>query len=169
LFGLFTRLCSFLLFTNYICALSWLANMSHSPSASISNSSETASKKRKSNAPPLMPASNPLEGPAQQQQPQSHIPKRGARACTSCRKGKNRCEGEVRVFFSRRSQRSVPLTEARLPRPRPGSAHHRLPVVAAKRVASLASSKNQRRRMSRPCLGQVSSQFCSLSPILYHF
>ena len=32
-----------------------------------------------------------------QQQP--HIPKRGARACTSCRKGKNRCEGEVRLVF----------------------------------------------------------------------
>ncbi|OCH86124.1 hypothetical protein OBBRIDRAFT_797500 [Obba rivulosa] len=26
--------------------------------------------------------------------PQGHIPKRGARACTACRKGKNRCEGE---------------------------------------------------------------------------
>lgn len=26
------------------------------------------------------------------------IPKRGARACTACRKGKNRCEGEVRVL-----------------------------------------------------------------------
>lgn len=26
---------------------------------------------------------------------QSSIPKRGARACTACRKGKNRCEGEV--------------------------------------------------------------------------
>ncbi|KAI0674849.1 hypothetical protein C8Q78DRAFT_504835 [Trametes maxima] len=25
----------------------------------------------------------------------SHIPKRGARACTNCRKGKNRCEGEA--------------------------------------------------------------------------
>jgi hypothetical protein len=25
-----------------------------------------------------------------------HIPKRGARACTACRKGKNRCEGEVK-------------------------------------------------------------------------
>ena len=29
--------------------------------------------------------------------PPSHIPKRGARACTNCRKGKNRCEGEVRL------------------------------------------------------------------------
>jgi hypothetical protein len=25
----------------------------------------------------------------------AQIPKRGARACTACRKGKNRCEGEV--------------------------------------------------------------------------
>ncbi|EED85411.1 predicted protein [Postia placenta Mad-698-R] len=25
----------------------------------------------------------------------THIPKRGARACTACRKGKNRCEGEL--------------------------------------------------------------------------
>lgn len=24
-----------------------------------------------------------------------NVPKRGARACTACRKGKNRCEGEV--------------------------------------------------------------------------
>ncbi|PPR07388.1 hypothetical protein CVT26_013704 [Gymnopilus dilepis] len=30
-----------------------------------------------------------------QQQPPPHIPKRGARACTACRKGKNRCEGEA--------------------------------------------------------------------------
>lgn len=30
----------------------------------------------------------------QQDSPSSHIPKRGARACTNCRKGKNRCEGE---------------------------------------------------------------------------
>ncbi|KJA19930.1 hypothetical protein HYPSUDRAFT_143069 [Hypholoma sublateritium FD-334 SS-4] len=29
------------------------------------------------------------------QQNSAHIPKRGARACTSCRKGKNRCEGEA--------------------------------------------------------------------------
>ncbi|KAI0745663.1 hypothetical protein C8Q76DRAFT_36732 [Earliella scabrosa] len=27
--------------------------------------------------------------------PSAHIPKRGARACTNCRKGKNRCEGEA--------------------------------------------------------------------------
>ena len=30
----------------------------------------------------------------------AHIPKRGARACTNCRKGKNRCEGEVRLSRS---------------------------------------------------------------------
>ncbi|GJE94983.1 Zn(II)2Cys6 transcription factor [Phanerochaete sordida] len=34
--------------------------------------------------------------PAQHSQiPPGHIPKRGARACTACRKGKNRCEGEA--------------------------------------------------------------------------
>lgn len=32
--------------------------------------------------------------PASPQPPSTHIPKRGARACTACRKGKNRCEGE---------------------------------------------------------------------------
>lgn len=31
--------------------------------------------------------------------PQSHIPKRGARACTACRKGKNRCEGDVSLLY----------------------------------------------------------------------
>ncbi|KAF9268852.1 hypothetical protein L218DRAFT_853190 [Marasmius fiardii PR-910] len=34
-------------------------------------------------------------GAPQQSQPPAHIPKRGARACTACRKGKNRCEGEA--------------------------------------------------------------------------
>ena len=48
---------------------------------------------------------------------QSHIPKRGARACTSCRKGKNRCEGEVRTVFLV----LLSLTEARRYRSRPGS------------------------------------------------
>lgn len=45
--------------------------MSQSPSASVSN------------------------GYHNQHQPSPHIPKRGARACTACRKGKNRCEGEA--------------------------------------------------------------------------
>jgi hypothetical protein len=30
---------------------------------------------------------------------QPSIPKRGSRACTACRKGKNRCEGDVRPHF----------------------------------------------------------------------
>ncbi|PSS37801.1 hypothetical protein PHLCEN_2v269 [Hermanssonia centrifuga] len=42
----------------------------------------------------------PADSPSSQATPQSvHIPKRGARACTACRKGKNRCEGEVRGPF----------------------------------------------------------------------
>ncbi|KAI0088000.1 hypothetical protein BDY19DRAFT_892049 [Irpex rosettiformis] len=35
---------------------------------------------------------SPAQGPPP---PGAHIPKRGARACTNCRKGKNRCEGEA--------------------------------------------------------------------------
>jgi hypothetical protein len=34
-----------------------------------------------------------------QAQSPAHVPKRGARACTACRKGKNRCEGEVSFLF----------------------------------------------------------------------
>lgn len=37
-----------------------------------------------------------MQQQAQGQIPPGHIPKRGARACTACRKGKNRCEGEVK-------------------------------------------------------------------------
>ncbi|KAI8972188.1 hypothetical protein BD414DRAFT_469566 [Trametes punicea] len=39
-------------------------------------------------APPTPAGTAPSSSP-------SHIPKRGARACTNCRKGKNRCEGEA--------------------------------------------------------------------------
>ncbi|TFK44692.1 hypothetical protein BDQ12DRAFT_30687 [Crucibulum laeve] len=69
--------------------------MSLSPSASVSNSSENASKRRRTSSGAGM--SNPAaEGPAHNQShPPTHIPKRGARACTACRKGKNRCEGEA--------------------------------------------------------------------------
>ena len=50
-----------------------------------------------------------------------HIPKRGARACTACRKGKNRCEGEVSKPISP-APSPVPLTAPAGPSlpPRPG-------------------------------------------------
>lgn len=62
--------------------------MSLSPTSA--NGSESSAKRRRTDstdatASPIIPASGP---PA-------HIPKRGARACTACRKGKNRCEGEA--------------------------------------------------------------------------
>ncbi|KAL9711888.1 hypothetical protein Ac2012v2_004961 [Leucoagaricus gongylophorus] len=67
--------------------------MSLSPTASISNGSETATKRRRTGG---TDTSMITEGSAQQQpQTPSHIPKRGARACTNCRRGKNRCEGEA--------------------------------------------------------------------------
>ncbi|KAJ7703197.1 hypothetical protein B0H17DRAFT_922430 [Mycena rosella] len=56
--------------------------MSLSPTASISNGSDNPSKRRRTGDPADSPNS-------------AHIPKRGARACTACRKGKNRCEGEA--------------------------------------------------------------------------
>ncbi|KAF4621202.1 hypothetical protein D9613_000678 [Agrocybe pediades] len=68
--------------------------MSLSPTASASNNSETNSKKRKASGVPSMAASSTADSPNQQPN-NTHIPKRGARACTSCRKGKNRCEGEA--------------------------------------------------------------------------
>ncbi|KAL1704597.1 hypothetical protein EV121DRAFT_205545 [Schizophyllum commune] len=83
--------------------------MSLSPTASaISNGSDNGqpNKRRRQNGSDANMAAHLMGGPAppqgipQQQlspsQPnQSHIPKRGARACTACRKGKNRCEGEA--------------------------------------------------------------------------
>lgn len=87
--------------------------MSTSPTDS-SYSAHAGHKRRRTNelnspqsaygAPPQMaaaPSQESLGGMSQQpppppQIPPGHIPKRGARACTACRKGKNRCEGEVR-------------------------------------------------------------------------
>ncbi|KAH0827973.1 hypothetical protein J3R83DRAFT_3612 [Lanmaoa asiatica] len=77
--------------------------MSLSPTATTSNSSDVPSKRRRTNS--IVPINNsqqgmtqsPAEGSAHPPPSQSlaNIPKRGARACTACRKGKNRCEGEA--------------------------------------------------------------------------
>ncbi|KAH7924267.1 hypothetical protein BV22DRAFT_1067151 [Leucogyrophana mollusca] len=74
--------------------------MSLSPTASASNS-DVPSKRRRTNS---ILTSNTANQPEMTQSPTdtaptpsqpAHIPKRGARACTACRKGKNRCEGEA--------------------------------------------------------------------------
>ncbi|KIJ67756.1 hypothetical protein HYDPIDRAFT_37363 [Hydnomerulius pinastri MD-312] len=78
--------------------------MSLSPTATASNSSDVPSKRRRTNS--IIPnnganqqemSHSPAEGSTHPSASQSsaHIPKRGARACTACRKGKNRCEGEA--------------------------------------------------------------------------
>ncbi|KAF9227235.1 hypothetical protein BS17DRAFT_775134 [Gyrodon lividus] len=74
--------------------------MSLSPSATTSNSSDVPAKRRRTNS--IIPTNFnqqgiPTEGSADPPPPQppAQIPKRGARACTACRKGKNRCEGEA--------------------------------------------------------------------------
>ncbi|KAG8214039.1 hypothetical protein J3R82DRAFT_10795 [Butyriboletus roseoflavus] len=78
--------------------------MSLSPTATTSNNSDVPSKRRRTDS--IVPINSnsqqgmtqsPAEGSAHplSSQPPAHIPKRGARACTACRKGKNRCEGEA--------------------------------------------------------------------------
>ncbi|KAN0091257.1 hypothetical protein V8E55_004823 [Tylopilus felleus] len=73
--------------------------MSLSPTTA--NGSEVPSKRRRTNSIVLIDnnaqqgmTQSPAEGSAPSQS-SAHIPKRGARACTACRKGKNRCEGEA--------------------------------------------------------------------------
>lgn len=94
--------------------------------------------------------------PHNQPQPSPHIPKRGARACTACRKGKNRCEGEVRIRPNWPPRPSFVLTVARLPRP--ARRFLRLHVAAARQVEHLVSLKNQRRRMSKRALDPALSK-----------
>ncbi|KAH7916535.1 hypothetical protein BJ138DRAFT_1074936 [Hygrophoropsis aurantiaca] len=75
--------------------------MSLSPTASATTS-EVPSKRRRTDS--LIASNNgnhqemtesPTDGTQSQPPQPAHIPKRGARACTACRKGKNRCEGEA--------------------------------------------------------------------------
>jgi len=72
--------------------------MSLSPSTSVSNS-ESPHKKRRTGGSSNGIAGGQLEAEGSSPQEKAntpvHIPKRGARACTACRKGKNRCEGEA--------------------------------------------------------------------------
>ena len=80
--------------------------------------SNRPSKRRRATAnqpfpePPIMDDS-PLASSAT---PAGHIPKRGARACITCRKGKNRCKGEVsliiRAVRSRYEARLLSLSTA---------------------------------------------------------
>ena len=85
-------------------------DMSTSPTDSA-YSTQASNKRRRTSelnspsaaygAPPPMAATPSQDSsgagqlPPPPQIPPGHIPKRGARACTACRKGKNRCEGDV--------------------------------------------------------------------------
>ncbi|KAI0051905.1 hypothetical protein FA95DRAFT_148546 [Auriscalpium vulgare] len=133
--------------------------MSLSPTTPVSNGSTVPSKRRRSSF-----SFNALDSASPDMQvddgmPAGHIPKRGARACTACRKGKNRCEGEVcGPLFCRFAG---PPRSLRLARPyRPGPAHHphRPPAAVASSPAPHVSLKSQRRKMPRSCLAPPSSQ-----------
>ncbi|KAF7793852.1 hypothetical protein EIP86_004973 [Pleurotus ostreatoroseus] len=81
--------------------------MSLSPTTSTEYDHQTGSKRRRTSEYASnnvynngggrdMPPATGDSASGQGMSPQpAHIPKRGARACTNCRKGKNRCEGEV--------------------------------------------------------------------------
>lgn len=112
--------------------------MSLSPTATTSNGSDVPSKRRRTNS--IVPINNnsqqgmsqsPAEGSAHlsPSQPSAHIPKRGARACTACRKGKNRCEGEVSTLDGPLHYRSAINSLARPPAP----ARHRFEQAPCRR------------------------------------
>ena len=101
---------------------------------------------------PMDPQLDVAQGPPQPM----HIPKRGARACTACRKGKNRCEGEVKASASMLLG-CEPLTVP----PRPGPS---LRVVDAKSTIHPAFSKSQRRKMSQLARPPASSESLGAPP-----
>ena len=142
--------------------------MSQSAAPSVSNGAENANKKRRLGGPE--DGMSMAESPSGVQ-PQTHIPKRGARACTNCRKGKNRCEGEVSSLFLAVSP-SRSLTNGPPPPSRPGSLSSLSSLLASvvKRVARPAYSKSQRRKMCRPkSRGQVPSTYSIFAlPVMSH-
>ncbi|TFK20959.1 hypothetical protein FA15DRAFT_646276 [Coprinopsis marcescibilis] len=78
----------------YACISLTKSTMSASPTATGANGSDNPNKRRRTDTGPV-PVMVPAESASAPPQPtSSHIPKRGARACTNCRKGKNRCEGD---------------------------------------------------------------------------
>jgi hypothetical protein len=117
-----------------------------STSPAVSSSSDSPLKRRRASGGDMAEGAfvqDNNNAPMQLQQPQ--VPKRGARACTSCRKGKNRCEGEVRSMW--------------FVCPPP---YHLLSISL--RVADVNSaerhvcSKNQRKRIHRLYLALASSK-----------
>ncbi|KAJ7925303.1 hypothetical protein B0H13DRAFT_2229765 [Mycena leptocephala] len=112
--------------------------MSLSPSA-VSNDSENTAKRRRTadNSDPSASQNN------------SHIPKRGARACTACRKGKNRCEGEAPC---RRCQLSGSLCVFEKPEKKPN-----VPAMSGPGVERLSRLEGQYLVMQSQMIGMQSS------------
>ncbi|KAJ7346618.1 hypothetical protein DFH08DRAFT_868806 [Mycena albidolilacea] len=113
--------------------------MSLSPTASVSNGSENAAKRRRT-------ADNSDPNLAQN----SHIPKRGARACTACRKGKNRCEGGEAPC--RRCQISGTLCVFEKPEKKPN-----VPTMSGPGVERLSRLEGQYLVMQSQMIGMQSS------------
>ncbi|KAJ7218066.1 hypothetical protein GGX14DRAFT_599501 [Mycena pura] len=111
--------------------------MSLSPSASVSNGSESASKRRRTDSADAALPQN------------AHVPKRGARACTACRKGKNRCEGEAPC---RRCQLSGTLCVFEKPEKKPN-----VPVMPGPGLERLSRLEGQYLVMQSQMIGMQSS------------
>ncbi|KAK7057190.1 transcriptional activator of proteases prtT [Favolaschia claudopus] len=111
--------------------------MSLSPSASVS--SENAAKRRRT---------GDIHDSASSPQ-NTHIPKRGARACTACRKGKNRCEGEAPC---RRCQLSGVLCVFEKPEKKPN-----VTTIAGPGVERLSRLEGQYLVMQSQMIGMQSS------------
>ena len=150
--------------------------MSQSPTTSTDTFDHQPQKRRRTTSftPNGQPYPNNPQGMPPAQDPNSpapppssspvHIPKRGARACTNCRKGKNRCEGEVSVIEILSTR--PPFRSTTGPHHPPGPAHscfNRLLVVDASLVALNVYSKSQRRKMCKPCLQPASSESPDIS------
>ena len=94
--------------------------MSLSSTNSTIPSPVVPSKRRRSAANQSPPQPPMDDSPSATSTAPGHIPKRGVRACTACRKGKNRCEGEVsRLSAPCRPPSCSPYRVARLHRSGP--------------------------------------------------
>lgn len=135
--------------------------MSLSPSAS--NDSEITSKRRRTDS----ALEHRIAATSAHNQPQSpaHIPKRGARACTACRKGKNRCEGEVRIYkrIPSRATQVWPASPSG-----PAFFYFRLLAVGVHITEYLAFTRNLRKKMYRAWPERVLSKYRWVTSSLFH-
>lgn len=135
------------------------SSMSMSP---VSSSHDNSSKRRRTEEDEFGYSRGPMDMSPQpgsasngHSSMQQAIPKRGQRACTACRKGKNRCEGEVSVCITSLIHCYTPFLVPPSPSGPALSQHHaqhlsRPHVAVVNSLVPLAFSKNLRRKQMLP-------------------